>query len=249
MFELATVKATAEFYRVGAPLSGPPLPFTTRTWEYPWVQQVLRDNLAPPGTLLDAGCACNPLMGELADQGYKVTGLDAFLKGAPDNPSPTGWGIDMTWEGPNLKLQLGDITDIPFPDGNFDGVYSVSVLEHIEVWMDKEAVDTAIREMIRVLRPGGLLIITEDYIPSPVRANVLIKSYTIDESRDRSFRHHIEVAREYGRFLTPGCNLPTDEDIDRMRDEGRLQLCCAVHPDEHYHFTALGYAFVKGRGK
>lgn len=248
MFELATVETTAAFYRMGAALSGPPLPFTTRTWEYPWVQQtLLRGSLAPPGTLLDVGCGCNPLMVELASQGYKVTGLDAFLKGATDNPNPFGWGIDMTWEGPNLKLQLGDITDIPFPDGSFDGVYSVSVLEHIEYWMDKEAADTAIREMIRVLRPGGLFIITEDYTPSPVRENVLIKSCVINESKGHSFRHHIEVAGEYGRFLTPGCDLPTDEDIDRMRDEGRLQLCCAVHPDAHYHFTALGYVFVKGQ--
>jgi SAM-dependent methyltransferase len=246
MIGLATIEATAEYYRKGIPLSGPPVSFTTRTWEYPWVQEVLRRaGLAPPANLLDVGCACNPLMVELARQGYNVTGLDLYEKGAADNPDPVGWGFDRAMEGPNLRFKQGDIIGIPFPDGHFDCVYSVSVMEHITHWINETAAVIAVREMCRVLKPGGLLVVTEDYTPSPVEGSALIQRCAVNEEKGHNFLYHIEAAMEYGEMLDRRCAAPTGAEIDEMRDRGELLLNCAVHPAQHYHFTALGYALVK----
>ena len=53
---------------------------------------------------------------------------------------------------------VGDAHAIPFLDGSFDSVFSVAVLEHVRnPW-------TVAREMVRVLRPGGLLYAEAPFI-------------------------------------------------------------------------------------
>ncbi len=52
-----------------------------------------------------------------------------------------------------LTVQEGDCTDLPFEDESFDTVYSFKVLAHVP------DVDRALAEMLRVLRPGGHMVI------------------------------------------------------------------------------------------
>lgn len=54
-----------------------------------------------------------------------------------------------------FKFITGDATAIPLPDNSFDVVTCQTVLMHLERPLD------ALREMLRILRPGGLLICTE----------------------------------------------------------------------------------------
>ena len=51
----------------------------------------------------------------------------------------------------------GDLLNLPFPDGVFDGVVLTEVLEHC---VDPRA---AVAEVRRILRPGGLLLVTSPY--------------------------------------------------------------------------------------
>lgn len=54
---------------------------------------------------------------------------------------------------------VGNITAIDLPDNSMDGVYASHILEHVEQW----DVHRALREVLRVLRPGGVaLIVTPD---------------------------------------------------------------------------------------
>lgn len=57
-------------------------------------------------------------------------------------------------EGAQADIKEGDALQLPFADGEFDRVVASEVLEHIH---DDVA---AIRELIRVLRPGGTMAIT-----------------------------------------------------------------------------------------
>lgn len=57
---------------------------------------------------------------------------------------------------PELDLRVADARRLPFPDGSFDRVACVSVIEHIDGDGDGEAM----AEIWRVLRPGGLLHLT-----------------------------------------------------------------------------------------
>jgi SAM-dependent methyltransferase len=54
-----------------------------------------------------------------------------------------------------LTFAQGDATRIPLPDNSFDVATCQTVLMHLQSPID------ALREMIRILRPGGLLICTE----------------------------------------------------------------------------------------
>lgn len=55
---------------------------------------------------------------------------------------------------PGVPLQLADFHTLPFPDATFDVVLSIEVLRYLP----DPAV--ALREMARVLRPGGVLVAT-----------------------------------------------------------------------------------------
>jgi SAM-dependent methyltransferase len=54
--------------------------------------------------------------------------------------------------------------EIPYPDDYFDVVSSINSLDHVD------DVDAAIREMIRVLAPGGLIVLVVEIHPKPTIA-------------------------------------------------------------------------------
>jgi|GEM_PF-7081766 len=58
--------------------------------------------------------------------------------------------------GSTLHFQTLDARNAPFPDNHFDRIVSLSVLEHIREGGDAQAM----REMARMLAPGGVLVIT-----------------------------------------------------------------------------------------
>jgi SAM-dependent methyltransferase len=61
-----------------------------------------------------------------------------------------------------LHLEVEDGRRLSFPDNSFTKVYSISVIEHIPEEGDTEC----LREIGRVLRPGGLCLITVPYWPT-----------------------------------------------------------------------------------
>jgi SAM-dependent methyltransferase len=103
---------------------------------------VRRLELPPGAEILDAGCGSGRNMVDLTRYG-SVTGLeiaDASVHWARNR------GIG--------EVVQGSIADAPFPDGRFDFAVCLDVLEHI-------ADDVgALRELRRVVRPGGMLLVT-----------------------------------------------------------------------------------------
>jgi len=70
-----------------------------------------------------------------------------------------GFGVDIYSEVRNIKLPgctflVGDICSLPFPDDHFDFVFALDVLEHI--WK----LEQAMKEIKRVLKNGGILIVS-----------------------------------------------------------------------------------------
>lgn len=96
----------------------------------------------PDGALvLDAGCGSGgPATVELAFE-HDVVGLDA-ARGQLDH---------LRRRHPGVRPVLGDLTDLPFPDGAFDALVSTHAVIHVP----RERHGDVLREFHRVLRPGG----------------------------------------------------------------------------------------------
>jgi SAM-dependent methyltransferase len=65
-------------------------------------------------------------------------------------------------EAPGITIQQGDARRMPFADNTFDHATSTACLKHIPGWGDRQVV----REMLRVVKPGGLVAISFDYGPT-----------------------------------------------------------------------------------
>jgi ubiquinone/menaquinone biosynthesis C-methylase UbiE len=99
--------------------------------------------------VLDVGCGDAALAVALAQRGARVTGVDV-------DPNMLAAGrARVAANGVAADLRQGDIRTLPFADDSFDIVLAVTVL----CFVDDAA--QAVREMTRVLNPGGRLVIGE----------------------------------------------------------------------------------------
>jgi SAM-dependent methyltransferase len=60
---------------------------------------------------------------------------------------------------PDVKVELGDVTDLQHPDNSFDAYISLGVVEHFE-----NGPQQALKEAHRILKPGGLAFISVPYL-------------------------------------------------------------------------------------
>ena len=68
---------------------------------------------------------------------------------------------------PEINVACCDVRELPYEDGAFDAVVSTSTLDHFETVADIRA---ALRELRRVLAPGGTLIVSLDNLANPLVA-------------------------------------------------------------------------------
>jgi SAM-dependent methyltransferase len=69
-----------------------------------------------------------------------------------------------------IRFALQDARSLGYGDEEFDVVYSMSVIEHIE---GEEADSRAVRELVRVLKPGGLLVLSLPFGPRYVEQQTI----------------------------------------------------------------------------
>lgn len=99
--------------------------------------------------VLDAGCGDGALVRAAASRGADVTGIDtdpAMLAVARSRAAQAGL---------HATFMEGPVERLPFPNASFDVVVSITVLCFVA-----DAAG-AVREMVRVLRPGGRLVLGE----------------------------------------------------------------------------------------
>lgn len=115
-----------------------------------WLERTLAS--IPPGQrILDAGA------GELQYKRF-CAHLDYVSQDfAQYDGTGDGAGLQTGgWDQSNLDI-VSDITAIPEPDASFDAIMCIEVLEHVPYPVD------ALRELCRLLRSGGTLIVTAPF--------------------------------------------------------------------------------------
>jgi len=100
--------------------------------------------LAGTRRILDAGC-----------------GKGRYLKALQARDSGLElWGVDVSVEmlhhiSPEIRTRRAELVNLPFPDSHFDAVYCIEALEHALL------PEQSIRELCRVVRPGGKVILID----------------------------------------------------------------------------------------
>lgn len=113
----------------------------------------------PPGRLLDVGCATGLFLNAAHQQGWQVEGVELSTHAAEYARRQFG-----------LSVFQGTLEQASFSAGTFDVVTMWDVLEHV---IDPRE---TVREVARVLRPGGLLALS---LPNPraIQARVFGSSW------------------------------------------------------------------------
>jgi len=107
------------------------------------------DSLPRGTTVLDVGCGIGGSTRILAKEyGFDVTGVTISSKQVQR-------GTELTPSGVTAKFQVDDALALSFPDNSFDVVWSIEAGPHMP---DKAKYAS---EMVRVLKPGGILVVAD----------------------------------------------------------------------------------------
>ena len=110
--------------------------------------QVAELKLAPGVALLEVGFGRGEFLRHCAERGARVSAIDY-------SPAALEIGRETLSAFPEADLRVADCKDLPFASESFDRVYSGDVLEH----QDFEDGVLMLREMKRVLKPGGFVFL------------------------------------------------------------------------------------------
>ena len=172
------------------------------------------------GSLLDAGAGSGEMSARLFECGFVsvITGVEPF--------DDSFQKLQSTYSLiPGAIAVQSSIEAMPFGDCQFDVVLCTQVLEHIR---DHEA---AARELVRVAKPGGLLIVSVPFVPEDWRPEQCIHHDPIGHVRPGYTLN--DLSRLLGRF---GCVVLgygyflTEQTCDNLKTVGKLGLLGKLVP-------------------
>jgi 2-polyprenyl-3-methyl-5-hydroxy-6-metoxy-1,4-benzoquinol methylase len=195
--ELVALQET--LYRSGNP---------TRRWLHcsrrDWIVAALRRHARPGGRALEVGPGCGvylPVLAGLFGQVVAADIEDAYLSHA----------ARLQQTIPNLELVRDDVCASTLPAQGFDLILCTEVIEHIE---DSAA---ALRGMRRLLKPGGVLVLStpQPYSPLELAAKVAFLPGVIQLVR----RIYREPVLETGHI-----NLMTADTVQRQLQDAGFEI-------------------------
>jgi SAM-dependent methyltransferase len=136
--------------------------------------------------VLDFGCGTGNLTGHLLELGATVVAADISPRLLEMVDRRFG-----SRDVETLRLNGRDLAEVP--DGSLDLAVAYSVLHHIPDYL------TAVRELCRVLRPGGVLMLDHESAPNEWSGDPQLEAY-----RDAVLRHELAKPKRLRRFADPG---------------------------------------------
>lgn len=189
-------------------------------WETFWVMKVTKPLLHGNARLLDCGGASSLFACYLASLGLRIHAVDLNKKLVANGEIIAR---EMGWRMRSYAMNMGNLA---FPDECFDHAYSICVFEHL----DYEIKQSALAEIARCLKPGGILSITFDYRnPAPG-----IAGYGKDTRPKNQLKDENDIARSFfsnGLFELAG--------NQRFLDNGESYLVHRRFDNTPYTFGAI----------
>ena len=129
---------------------------------YNYVSAITKRFLPAGSNILEGGCGLGSNVAALQYRGYNAYGVDYANK--------TISKVNKLF--PELKVLFGDVTKLDFEDNFFDGYWSLGVIEHFY-----DGFEPVVREMLRVLKPGGFAFITCPVLSPLRRLKACLRKY------------------------------------------------------------------------
>jgi SAM-dependent methyltransferase len=122
-----------------------------KSWDVLRALRALPGIAEPDDPVLDMGSVACPILPALRRQGYRrLHGIDLDPR------------VRRMPGAEEIDYRVGDLTRTDWPDGRFAAVTAISVIEHGVTLAD------LLREVARLLRPGGAFVFSTDYWPQKI---------------------------------------------------------------------------------
>jgi len=122
-----------------------------KSWDVLETTRLIENSLDKDAPILDIGAYASEILPALHRLGYSsLTGVDL-------NP-----GVRKMPYSHAIRYEVADLFRTPFGDGTFAAITAISVIEH---GFDAPRL---LREVTRLLRPGGYFLASSDYWPAKV---------------------------------------------------------------------------------
>lgn len=188
----------------------------SRQVEWPWVLHEAEFKYGHK--VLDIGSGHSVLKYSMARRTYDgqmggVTAMDInpefIAKTQPVIEMMKGWGVG------GINQVCGDALQLPFAHHTFDRVVSVSVLEHI-----KDGHLQCVKEVERVLKPGGMALITMDMVISGTPGDG--ENFYVTQKEAEEILNHLKI----NRVVAMAPNGPTMG--AKLKDENVEIVCLMI---------------------
>jgi len=164
-----------------------------------------RLKLPPQSPILEVGCGAGLTAVGLAERGYRVDAIDSV---APmiETARKIAQGAGLQ---DRVRLSVGDVHGLAFRTASFAAILAMGVAP----WL--EALEGPLREMARVLRPGGLLLLSTDnrwclnHILDP-------RCFPALRPMRRKLREMLEGARVCRPLTRPRLRMYSIKEVDRL---------------------------------
>ena len=190
--------------------------------EHKLITPVLHRHLPAGGVVVDAGCGTGKWVAHLHRRGHRIVGLDI---------SADALALARR-EAPGAGLALADTQRAPIRDASVDAALSLGVVEH-----DERGLAAGLRELHRILKPGGVLVLDVPFnnwfrrlVTNPIAAWVTSRRrragwplafaeyrYDLRELRHALAAAGFEVIASYPDELRPPYNIGLWVDLNNIR--------------------------------